>query len=129
MKRTLPGLFIAILALLNFTFISPALVSAQDPLDPVCTGRAAVSAACQGRTTENPLVGPNGVLTRVIQIIVMITAIAAVIVIIVGGLKYILSSGDPNSVNSAKNTILYAIIGLVVAVIAQAIVSFVLRRL
>lgn len=124
MAQYLIGLIIA-----AAMFLTPQVVLAQDPLDPVCTGRGSVSAACQGRTTENPLVGPNGIITRVIQIIVIVTAVAAIIVIIVGGLKYILSSGDPNGVNSAKNTVLYAIIGLLVAVVAQAIVSFVLSRL
>lgn len=110
-------------------FMLPIAVSAQDPLDAVCTGRGATSAACQSRTSENPLVGPEGILTTVIQIIVLITGIASVIMIMIGGFKYIVSAGESSSVNSAKNTILYAIIGLVVSLLSQAIVSFVLRRL
>jgi hypothetical protein len=48
--------------------------------------------------------------------------------IIVGGLKYITSGGDSGNVSGAKNTILYAIVGLVVVALAQIIVRFVLTR-
>ena len=58
----------------------------------------------------------------------MIVGVVAVIMIIIGGLKYITSSGDSNNVSSAKNTILYAIIGLVVVVLAQVIVRFVVTK-
>jgi hypothetical protein len=54
--------------------------------------------------------------------------IAAVIMIMVGGMKYIISSGDANNVSSAKNTILYALVGLVVAALAQFVVKFVLVK-
>jgi len=59
----------------------------------------------------------------------MVVGAAAVIMIIVGGFKYITSSGDSTSVESAKNTILFAVIGLVIALVAQSIVIFVLRKL
>jgi len=49
--------------------------------------------------------------------------------IIIGGLRYITSGGDSNNVTGAKNTILYAIVGIVIVVAAQAIVSFILNRL
>ncbi len=48
--------------------------------------------------------------------------------IIVGGLKYITSGGDSGNITSAKNTILYAIVGLIVVALAQIIVRFVLQR-
>ncbi len=52
----------------------------------------------------------------------------SVLIIVIAGFQYILSSGDPAKTAKAKNTILYAVIGLVVAVSAGAIVNFVLRR-
>jgi hypothetical protein len=58
----------------------------------------------------------------------VIVGVAAVIMIIIGGFRYITSSGDSASVNSAKNTILYAIIGLVIVALAQVIVRFVLNQ-
>jgi hypothetical protein len=54
--------------------------------------------------------------------------VVAVIMIIVGGLKYITSGGDSGNITSAKNTILYAIVGLIVVALAQIIVRFVLER-
>jgi hypothetical protein len=79
--------------------------------------------------TNNGIYGKNGILTKAANIISIVIGIAAVIVVIIGGLQYILSAGDPARINSAKNTILYAIIGLIVALSAQAIIVFVIRRL
>ena len=62
----------------------------------------------------------------VINILSVIVGVIAVIMVIVGGLKYITSTGEPSNVTSAKNTILYAVIGLVVVALAQIIVRFVL---
>lgn len=69
------------------------------------------------------------IIRQVINIISVIVGVAAVIMIIVGGLRYITSSGDSSSVSSAKNTILYAIVGLVVVALAQIIVKFVVDKL
>lgn len=62
-----------------------------------------------------------------INVFSWVVGVAAVIMIIIGGLKYITSSGDSNNITSAKNTILYAIIGLVIVALAQFIVKFVLN--
>lgn len=62
----------------------------------------------------------------IINIFSIVVGVISVIMIIIGGLKYITSAGDSNNVTSAKNTILYAIIGLVVVAFAQIIVLFVL---
>ncbi len=70
----------------------------------------------------------NNLISTVISFISYIVGIVSVIMIIIGGLKYITSSGDSNNVTSAKNTILYAIIGLVVVAFAQIIVRFVLNK-
>jgi hypothetical protein len=127
-RVVLPALFISMLGLFMAS-VTPTPVYAQDPLDAVCQGQGANAAICKNRTNQDPITGSSGVLTRVIQIIVAITGIASVIMIIIGGFRYITSSGDSNNINSAKNTILYAVIGLVVAIFGQAIVSFVLSRL
>src|SRR5690606_25355144 len=70
----------------------------------------------------------NKVLATAINIFSMIIGVIAVIMIIIGGLRYITSGGDSAGVNGAKNTILYAIIGLVIVALAQVIVQFVLNR-
>ncbi len=71
----------------------------------------------------------NNVIRTVIDLFSIVVGVTAVIMIMVGGFKYIVSSGDSSNVNSAKNTILYAIVGLVIVVLAQVIVRFVLGRI
>ena len=70
--------------------------------------------------------GLQALVIRVINIFSIIVGIVAVIMIIVGGLKYITSGGESSNVSGAKNTIIYAIIGLIVVALAQFIVRFVL---
>ena len=64
----------------------------------------------------------------VIQILSFVAGIAAVIMIIVAGLKFITSGGDSSGVASAKTALIYALVGLVVVVLAQVIVHFVLGK-
>lgn len=66
---------------------------------------------------------------NVINMILMLLGMAAVIMIIIGGVRYVTSNGDPQQTKSAKDTIMYAVIGLVVAIMAYAIVGFVIARL
>jgi cytochrome bd-type quinol oxidase subunit 2 len=70
----------------------------------------------------------NHILTLVVNIFSLIVGIVAVIMIIVGGLRYITSGGESSNVSTAKNTIIYAIVGLVVVALAQFIVHFVLAK-
>lgn len=66
---------------------------------------------------------------NVINVILYIVGILAVVMIIIGGVKYTTSGGDQAAVTSAKNTILYGIIGLVIAILAYAIVNFVVGNI
>ena len=61
----------------------------------------------------------------IINVLLFIVGAVAVIVIIVGGISYVVSAGDPAKVKKAKDTILYAVVGLVVALLAFAIIRFV----
>jgi hypothetical protein len=74
--------------------------------------------------------GTSGSLTGMIRtgvnILLFITSAIAVVMIIYGGIKYVTSRGEAADVASAKNTILYAVVGLVVAILAYAIVGFVI---
>jgi len=63
----------------------------------------------------------------IVNIFSLIVGIAAVIMIIYGGLRYVTSGGDSGSVGNAKNTLVYAIVGLVIVALAQTIVHFVLN--
>ena len=108
---------------------APAL--AWNPFGNACTGgngHESGSAGCQAKNT-NPLTGSNGALTKVSDVLAFVAGMIAVIFIIIGGIKYITSAGDSANITSAKNTIIYASIGLVVVVLARAIISFVVNRL
>ena len=87
----------------------------------------AEAARCDG-CPEN-LCGDGGVFRQVTNTILYIVGIVAVIMLIVGGIRYITSGGDAKKVTDAKNTVLYAIIGLVICLLAFAIVNFVVSTL
>ena len=80
------------------------------------------------KTDEMPsnLLGSGGVVTNITSTILYVLGILSVVMLIVGGVKYAMSAGDAKAVTDAKNTILYALIGLVIAILAYAIVNFVL---
>ena len=83
---------------------------------------------CTGTETDNPTTQVNSLITTIINIFSVVVGIVAVIFIIYGGFKYITSGGDSGNVTGAKNTILYAIIGLIIVALAQFIVRFVLAK-
>ena len=78
-----------------------------------------------GQTAEESV---NAIITTVINIFSLVVGVIAVIMIIIGGIKYITSGGDAGGVSSAKQTILGAIIGLVIVALSQVIVRFVLQK-
>lgn len=73
-------------------------------------------------------IGVDTAITRTINTLLYIVGATAVIVMVVGGLRYVLSGGDPKNTAAAKDTILYAAIGLVVALLAYGIVNFVINQ-
>lgn len=87
------------------------------------------SAACADQQTTDPLTGPNGTLGKVTRDVALFAGVTAVIIMIIGGFMYILSGGDSGKVSTAKDTILYAAVGLVVIAIAQTIIEFVIDRI
>lgn len=113
----------------------PVLASAQ-----AATDETIENGLCQGSTlkfgsgndcttnTGGAEENLNTLIADIVNIFSVIVAIVAVIMIIVGGFKYITSGGDSGNVTGAKNTILYAIIGLVVVALAQFVVKFVLSK-
>ena len=128
MKRL--KVFLASLAIAAGLLIpaAPAL-AATDPFGDACKmGGAGASSACDA-DGSNPLTGPNGTLTKVTRLIAYITGVAAIILMVVAGIMYVTSDGDAVKVNSAKNTLIYALVGLVIVCCAPGIVVFVLFKL
>lgn len=93
-----------------------------------------VSEACQGAGLST---GPDGsctgggsldgVFKAVVNVLSAVVGVVAVIMMIVGGFRYITSGGEANAVSAAKKTVIYALVGLVVVAMAQIIVHFVIR--
>jgi hypothetical protein len=78
---------------------------------------------------DNALQKVSDIIRRIVNLLSVIVGVVAVIMIIVGGFRYVTSGGSDASVTGAKNTILYAVIGLIIVALAQVIVNFVLRNL
>ena len=87
----------------------------------------AEAARCDGCPAN--LFGNTGVFRQVTNMILYVVGIVAVIMLIIGGIKYVTSGGDSKKVTDAKNTVLYAIIGLIICFLAFAIVNFVVSAL
>jgi len=117
------------LLLLCLTPALPVYAAEENVFQDACTvPGAADSEACKV-SGANPITGTNGTIAKASRLIAYIAGVAAIIIMIVAGIMYILSSGDPQKVASAKNTFLYALIGLVVVVAAQTIIVFVLNSI
>ena len=89
-------------------------------------GKAADSGINQVGNGDSDLVGK---VTGILNAVIAVLGIVAVIVIIMGGIGYMTSSGDSAKVKKAKDTILYGVIGLVVVALAFAIVNFVISNI
>lgn len=127
MKRALLLLSLLLLPALVVTGAPSASAAELKPFEEVCS-EAPESEVCLA-SNENPVSGSDGVLLRVVNILSFVVGVAAVLMVMLGGFKYVTSAGDANSIASAKNTILYAIIGLIVFLLSQGIIAFVIRRI
>ena len=115
-KIILSVLMVGMISLVGFSSVS-ALTLQQ----------GAEAARCDGCPAD--LFGDTGVFKQVTNTVLYIVGIIAVIMLIIGGIKYVVSGGDSKKVTDAKNTVLYAIIGLIIAFLAFAIVNFVILSL
>lgn len=98
--------------------------AAIDPLAEACKGSSS-SPICKERAEKK---GIGDIITRVVNIMLFILGSIAVIMIIFSGFRFVTSAGDPAVTKSARNTILFAVVGLVVAIFAYAIVNFVITQ-
>lgn len=104
-----------------------ALTGFSSAVSAVSLQEGAEAAKCDG--CPNDLFGDTGIFKQVTNTILYVVGIIAVVMLIIGGIKYVVSGGDSKKVTDAKNTVLYAIIGLVIAFLAFAIVNFVISAL
>ena len=126
-------ILVAVAALaLGVPLLVPALggVAGADTIsDNLCKGtnQAAGSTGGCGTAGTAGSTDLSGIASKIVTIFSIIVGVVAVIMIIYGGFKYITSGGDSNNVSAAKNTLIYAIIGLIIVALAQIIVHYVIN--
>lgn len=120
-KALIVGLFSLILPLV----VVPSSFAAVDILGKSCNNTRN-EGACADADTASGLTNATGLIKNVVNGVIYLTAALSVIMIVYGGFRYATSGGDTNAVQGAKNVIIYAVVGLIVALVAYAIVNFVL---
>ena len=122
-------LFINTLATL-LILIATAYLTLPVSAEKICKGKKGVECLKEGQgATGLETSGQtdlNATVTTVINVILWVVGVISVGFIIYGGVKYAMSSGDSSKVKSAKDTLMYAVIGLIVSLLAYAIVNFVI---
>lgn len=83
--------------------------------------------SARGTSQTADLFGSSGVFQTVTNVLLFVLGAISVIMIIIGGLRYVVSGGNSANVTAAKNTILYAIVGVVIALLSYAVINFVLN--
>ena len=127
-------LFTSLMLIFGLSFATATIIAS-----PAAAQKSPEQEACEGSGGTWSGTWPNGscaqgprtvtgTIKSVVNVIVFITGAISVLMIIIGGLRYTISGGDQGSITGAKNTILYAVIGLIVSVMAYAIVNFVLKN-
>jgi len=126
MIRKTKHLIVALFVVLSAGMVAmPAVAGAATPFkSDVCSGLTQIGGNC----SENSSSTISNVFKLIINILSIVVGFVAVVMIIVSGFKFITASGDSSSIASARSTIIYALVGLVIAVLAQVLVHFVLFR-
>lgn len=118
----------AVTLVMAFAFALPVVTT-----DGPVASAAAPASVTQGVKDATPsgagTVPLATLIKNIVNILLFVVGVASVIIIIIGGLRYVTSAGDSSQISGAKNTILYAVVGLVVATMAFAIVNFVTSKL
>jgi len=122
MRRIQLAIASLVLALgIGFATALPVYADAGDAKADVCAGLTTGGGACADNGNE-----VSKLVKTIVNVISVIAGFVAVIMIIVGGVKYITSGGESSKTASAKNTIVFALVGLVIVALSQVIVRFVL---
>ena len=119
------AMFAGVALMATAMFAAP--VSAADKNCDPDSGLGGGLACTENDDMPAELTGDSGIVTTVINTMLFIVGILAVIMIIFSGIRYTTAHGDKGQVESAKNTLIYSIVGLVVAIIAYAVVNWVVN--
>ena len=119
MKKSIKMAVLAVVAVLGVgLFAVPALAQVDGGLE-----------ATKSSFKITDIFGTGGIFSTIINILLFLIGAISVVMIVFAGFQYATSGGDAGKVTSAKNTILYAVIGIVVALLAYAIIRFVTNQL
>jgi hypothetical protein len=121
-KNVILGSIFAFAAIVAPVALVPAVAAQCNPDEGIAGG---VACSDTGNTPDT-LFGQDSIFTTVVNVLLFLIGAISVIMLIIGGIRYTISGGDSGNVTAAKNTIMYALIGLVVAFLAFAIVNWVL---
>jgi heme/copper-type cytochrome/quinol oxidase subunit 2 len=120
---------VAVFSIFFAVALVPATTSAQVDISKYAKCGSNVAEDCDKKASQDVSAGEgklNKTIAMLINVFSVVVGIVAVIMIIYGGFRFITSGGDANATKNARNTILFAIVGIVVVLISQAIVQFVL---
>lgn len=123
MKQLLVASFVMIVGF-SFMLVFATQVGAVDIIGESCKGGVS-SELCQA-DKEN--IETDGTIKTIVDVLMFLLGVVAVISIIIGGIIYVTSNGDSSKLTQAKNIILYAVIGLIVALMSWGIVRFILEQ-
>lgn len=98
----------------------------QDACSVPNTSSADQSATCTASPEQ--IQGQSGILAKVTKLIAIIAGISAVIMVIISGLFFVTAAGDPSKVTSARNSLIGAVVGLIIVLTATGILKFVLTK-
>jgi hypothetical protein len=124
-KESLRALLVIPLLALGVSAVVPAL-QPTDAYAQFDKGLGDGASSAQGKDQQAELFGDDGIFKTITNVLLFIIGAISVIMLIIGGIRYTVSNGDATAVTSAKNTILYAVVGIVVAILAYALVNFVI---
>jgi hypothetical protein len=105
---------------------APLAFAASQSQADACAGLSQLDTSSNCNTDSSG--GISHLISVVINILSIIVGFIAVIMLIVGGLRFITSGGEASNTASARNTILYALVGVVIVALAQALVHFVIAK-
>jgi hypothetical protein len=130
-KKSLQAMLIIPVLALGLGFaagvVDAPVAVAQGQCTPDASGGIGGGAGCaQGDDQQADLFGETGIFKTITNVLLFVIGAISVIMLIIGGIRYTTSNGDSGAVTNAKNTILYAVIGIIVALLAYALVNFVI---
>ena len=125
MKKSIISIAIMTCAVFGASVLSTASLSGSVSAQVSKGIDTATTSEMQGKSID----GKDGLIKTVVNVLLWAVGILSVIMIIFSGFRYITSSGDASKTKSAQNTLIYSVVGLIVAIMAWAIVNMVIKRL